>query len=151
MYKRQAVLLPAFVADRDIALAERSWPADPPGAYARLDRAVALEPLSPEPWLTEGRIALRRGDTARAGAALAEAAQRAPRAWYPRFLQGLAASAAGDAERARRALAAAHARNPRDTLVLDALRRAGGPRPVSLTEAQRRLDARRRIQRTQGG
>jgi hypothetical protein len=146
-----AVLGPSFVADRDVAIAEQTWRSDPSGAYAQLDRAATLNPLSPQPGLAEGRIAQRRGDLARARIGFGAAARRSPRAWYPRFALGLVASAAGDRGEARRQLRAAQARNPRDPLVADALHRVETSAPLRFGEARQRLDARRRIQRTQRG
>jgi O-antigen ligase/polysaccharide polymerase Wzy-like membrane protein len=146
-----AVLLPEIVAERDIAVAGQTWRQDPAGAYARLDRAAGLNPLSPDAGLAEGRIALTRGNLPRARSAFAEAARRAPAYWYPRFALGLVASAAGDPDEARRQLRAAHARNPREPLIAAALRRVGGRAPLRFDEAQRRLDERRRVKRTQRG
>lgn len=145
------VLGPAFLSDREVALASRLAWDDPAGAYARLDRAAALNPLAPEPALVEGRIAQQHGDLARAHSAFAQAARRAPRAWYPRFALGLVATARGDRDAARRELQAAQQRNPRDRLIAEALARVGGAQPVRFAEAQRRLRARRRIQRVQRG
>jgi hypothetical protein len=48
-------------------------------------------------------------------------------------------------------LRAAQARNPRDPLIADALRRVDAGAPLGFAEARRRLDARRRTQRTQRG
>jgi hypothetical protein len=146
-----AVLLPEIAGDRDIAVAEQMWRDDSAGAYERLDRASGLNPLSPDAGLAEGRIALVRGDLRRARSAFAEAARRAPASWYPRFALGLVASAAREPGAARRQLRAAHARNPREPLIVDALRRVDGSAPLGFAEAQRRLDERRRIQRTQRG
>jgi Flp pilus assembly protein TadD len=146
-----AVLLPEIVADRDIAVAGQTWREDPASAGVRLDRAARLNPLSPDASLAEGSIAQARGDLRRARDAFAEAADRAPAAWYPRFALGLVASAARDRGEARRQLLAARARNPREPLIADALRRAGGTAPLGFDEAQRRLDDRRRIKRTQRG
>jgi len=146
-----AVLLPEIVADRDIAVAEQTWRQDPARAYVRLDRAAGLNPLSPDAGLAEGRIALVRGDLRRARSAFAQAARRAQASWYPRFALGLVASAAREPDAARRHLRAARARNPREPLIADALRRVDGSAPLGFAEAQRRLDARRRIQRAQRG
>jgi hypothetical protein len=146
-----AVLLPEIVADRDIAVAEQTWRQDPASAYGRLDRAAGLNPLSPDAGLAEGRIALVRGDLPRARSAFAQAADRAPAFWYPRFALGLVATAAREPGAARRQLRAARARNPREPLIGDALRRLDGSAPLGYAEAQRRLDGRRRIQRSQRG
>ena len=146
-----AVLVPSFVADRDVAVAEQTWRGDPSGAYARLDRAGTLNPLSPQPGLAAGRIAQQRGDLRRARIGFGEAARRSPRAWYPRFALGLVASAARDRGEARRQLRAAQARNPSDPLIADALRRVDAGAPLGFGEARQRIDARRRIQRTQRG
>jgi hypothetical protein len=142
-------LVPEFLADRDVAVSSHTWRQDLPGAYARLDRASGLNPLSPDAGLTAGRIALSSGDPRRARAGFAEAAERSPRNWYPRFLLGLVATAARDRGEARRQLSAALTRNPRDRLVADALRRVDGGTPVDFNEAQRRLTERRRIQEAQ--
>jgi len=146
-----AVLLPEIAGDREVALAEQTWHQDPAGAYARLDRAAALNPLSPDPGLAEGRIALLRGELPRARSAFTEAADRAPAFWYPRFALALVASAARDPGEARRQLRAAQSRNPREPLIAAALRRVDGRAPLGFAEAQRRLDERRRIQRKQRG
>jgi hypothetical protein len=71
-----AILVPSFVADRDVAIAEQTWRGDPAGAYAQLDRAATLNPLSPQPGLAAGRIAQERGDLARARSGFGEAAAR---------------------------------------------------------------------------
>jgi hypothetical protein len=144
-----AAIAPAFVADREVALALQTD--DRALADARLDRARVLNPLSAAPGLAQGRIAQRRGDLRRARSGFAEAARRSLDAWYPRFALGLVASAAGDRAAARRQLLAARARAPREPLIADALRRVDGRRPLGFAEAQRRRDEQRRIQRTQGG
>lgn len=134
-----ALVVPAYLSDRDIAWASANWPADPEQAFRRLDRAQSLNPLSQRPSLTEGLIAVRRGELDRAREALTRAAAREPGDWFSRFELGLLASTRGDRPTARRQHAAARARNPRDPLVAEALRRVNSRRPVGFAEADRDL------------
>ncbi|HSC90993.1 MAG TPA: O-antigen ligase family protein [Gaiellaceae bacterium] len=96
--------------------AKRTWVAHPERAYSRLDAAARLDPLSAEPLLLEGSIALKRGDRARARDALDEARAREPRNWYVRFQLGVLAASGGDFATASRHLLAARRLNPRDPI-----------------------------------
>ena len=130
-----AVIVPSYIAARDVSWAATHWPAQRAAAYDRLERARALNPLGQRASLTEGIIAVRAGELDRAQRAFGLAARREPQDWFARFELGLLASARGDRGAARREFAAARARNPRDALVADALRRAGGRRPLTFAEA----------------
>ena len=143
-----AVIVPSYIAARDVTWAATHWGADRAAAYARLDRARALNPLGQRASLTEGVIAVRAGEPGRARRALTRAARREPRDWFARFELGLLASARGDERDATRQLTVARARNPRDPLVAMALARARGPNPVSFAEADRVFAE--RVRRRQG-
>jgi tetratricopeptide (TPR) repeat protein len=58
----------------------------PPSALARLRALARLAPLSPEPYLVNGAIALRSGDFERAEKLLLQARQLAPRSAAARIL-----------------------------------------------------------------
>ncbi len=110
----RAVLVPALVltvlaasislalpwlSARDVRVATRGWASDPSGAFARLDRARSLNPLSDEPDIYAGIIAAQLGDVSRQRASFERAIERNPRNWYSRLELG-----ALDAREGRRAL-----------------------------------------------
>ncbi len=138
-------IVPCYIADRDIDTAARTWPRDPAAAFARLDRARALNPLNVRSSLVEGIIAVRLERLDRAQRAFRRAARREPQNWFARFQLGLVASARGRSDEAARDYRAAQALNPRDRLLAQAVRRAGGPSPLTFTQADEELARRVRI------
>jgi hypothetical protein len=58
----------------------------PPSALRRLDQLTRVAPLRPDPFLVEGAIAQRDGDTVRAEQLLLEARRRDPRSAAARYL-----------------------------------------------------------------
>jgi tetratricopeptide (TPR) repeat protein len=106
--------------------AAQAWRTDPAGAYARLDRARALDPLSDGPDLLAGSIAVRSGDLRRADAAFARALARNPRGSYATLQRGAIASQLGRRAAAVALLARAAALAPRDRLTRYALSIARG-------------------------
>jgi hypothetical protein len=111
-----------FLAARLSDRAARTWSAHPARAYADLDRAGRLDPLSAHPDLLAGGIASRRGDLPKMRAAFVRALERDPRNWYAHFELALA-----DAGLHRRALALeqlviARRLNPNE-IVIDTARR----------------------------
>ncbi len=72
--------------------AGRIWPTDADAAYRQLDRAADLNPLSPQPALTKGTIALRLNRLDDARDAFAEALERDPREAYATLALGAIAS-----------------------------------------------------------
>ncbi|HEX5923101.1 MAG TPA: O-antigen ligase family protein [Baekduia sp.] len=136
-------------AQRDIEQAGAIFAQRPFEAYSRLDRAADLNPLSDQPALIEGSIALRYGDLARARAAFERGLDRNPRGQYATLELGAIASVQGDRARALRLLRQAVALGPRDPTSREALTvvREGGT--VDLAALNRRiLSAGQRI--TQG-
>jgi tetratricopeptide (TPR) repeat protein len=85
------------------------WRDDPAAAFAQLDRARALNPLSDEPDLVAGAIASRLGDWARMRQAFAGALRRNPENWYAHLELAIVASL-----QHRRAAAFAHLARARD-------------------------------------
>lgn len=132
----------SWVASRDIRLAARGWPADPPAAFERLEQAAALTPGA-RPQLIEATIALRLGDRERGRRALEVAADREPGDWYAPFQLGLLRAEDGDRPGARRLLADAAGRNPKDPVLQEARREIARGRPFTWRDAERLLGERR--------
>lgn len=123
--------------------AERGWRADPEAAYQDLDRAADWNPLSPQPRLSEGTIALNRGDQGRARVAF-ERSIEVEETWYARMELALLSASAGRFEAAERQLRRAQRLNSVDPS-LDELGR--------LIAARRRVDVprfNRRVRRLSG-
>jgi tetratricopeptide (TPR) repeat protein len=111
-----ALVLP-WLAYRYESAAAGVWRDRPSVAYDRLDFAADLNPLSAEPLVLEGSIAIRRGDMSRARESLRDAVAREPGTWYAWLQLGLL-----DAWRKRLDLASAEIQrarelNPKDPAV----------------------------------
>jgi tetratricopeptide (TPR) repeat protein len=129
-----ALALP-YLAERDIEQAASSWRDQPAAALERLHQAASLDPLASRADVAAAVIALELRRPALARVRLTAAMQRDPGNWFIPFARGLAASAAGDRAAARADFERARRRDPREPLVAEALRRVGGRRPLSPTEA----------------
>jgi hypothetical protein len=90
---------------------------DPVLAYERLDRAAALNPLSADPLLVKGSIALRRRDTELARDSFQLALKREPTNWFAHLQLALVAAVGGNYDDARVSVASAQELNPRDPVV----------------------------------
>lgn len=101
--------------------AARVWVQDPLQAYARLDEAARLNPLSEEPYVVAGSIALRLEEFARADRDFALALRRTPGEAYATLERGAIASAQGRPKAALALLERAQALDPRDALIRAAL------------------------------
>lgn len=142
-----ALALP-YLAEQDVAAASSGWESDPARAFARLDRAADLNPLSARPELVAGVIALELGRSRDAERRFSKALERDGDDWFAFFGRGLAASAFGAPERARRDFLRARTLDPAEPLVREALVRLRGPRPLTAQEAFGSL--RRDVQRLSG-
>jgi len=111
-----------------VGSAARIWPSRPLQAYSQLDEAARLNPLSAEPYLVAGSIALRFGDLTRADREFSRALSRVPDDAYATLERGAIASSAGDSRLALAMLERALRLDPRDALTRDAVRavRRGG-------------------------
>jgi len=78
--------IPPLLAERFVNNAYASWRTDPSRAYADLERARQLNPLSDVPLLAEGAIARADGDHERALAAFTEAARVRPEEFATHYL-----------------------------------------------------------------
>lgn len=142
-----ALALP-YLAEREVAAAGREWHEDPARAFAQLDRAAQLNPLSARPELVAGVIALELERPRLAERRFTAAIARDDNDWFAYLGRGLAASAQGAQVRARADYLRARALDPLEPLVHEALERVGTVRPLTSNQAIQRL--RRDVQRLSG-
>ncbi|MHB8234938.1 MAG: O-antigen ligase family protein [Solirubrobacteraceae bacterium] len=116
-----ASLIAPWLSQLQLERAARIWPTAPRQAYAELDDAASLNPLSEEPELLAGGIALRFGDLSRADREFAEALRRNPRDTYATLERGAIASARGERARALALLRRTARLSPRDELIHEVL------------------------------
>jgi O-antigen ligase len=110
-----------WLSERQIESAARIWPRAPLAAYARLDDAASLNPLSDRAQLVAGGIALRFGDAARAERQFSLALKRVPGDVYATLELGAIASASGRRARSVELLRRAARLEPRAPLLREAL------------------------------
>ena len=132
-----ASLIAPWLSRLQVENAARIWSKAPATAYARLSDAARLNPLSDEPYLVAGSIALRFGDLARADHQFALALERTPDDAYATLERGAIASARGDRASALALLRRAVYLNPRDPLTHEALSTARRGERVNITELNR--------------
>jgi tetratricopeptide (TPR) repeat protein len=119
--------------------AARVWTKAPRTAYARLNDAARLNPLSDEPYLVAGSIALRFGELGRADHEFALALERTPGDAYATLERGAIASTENNRRGALELLERAARLNPRDPLSRQALRLAREGKRVSVQELNRSI------------
>ncbi len=106
------------------------WGREPAAAFERLERAADLNPLSAEPLLLEGSIALRLEDEVRARDALTRALEREPKNWYANVQLALLAGSLGDYAEAERYIGRALELNPRDKVAARVARLIERRKPI---------------------
>ncbi len=124
-----AVALAApWLSQLEVQRAANVWTRAPQAAYARLSDAADLNPLSDEPYVVAGDIALRYGELERADHDFARALGRTPGDAYATLERGAIASARGEHAAALELLARAVRLDPREPLTREAwaLVRRGG-------------------------
>ncbi len=109
------LLVPAYLSLRFVSHAEDTWESEPAAAYADLNRAADLNPLSSEPKLKAGEIALLRGELKRARDEM-EAAISLEDNWYPHFELAIIASQNDEPKLALAELKTAKRMDPYDEL-----------------------------------
>ncbi|MHB8491417.1 MAG: O-antigen ligase family protein [Solirubrobacteraceae bacterium] len=134
-----ASLAAPWLSALEVRAAAAVWAHAPGTAYRRLSDAAQLDPLSAEPALVAGSIALRLGDLKRADHQFALALQRSPDEQYATLERGAIASQLGEARRARAMLQRAHTLYPRDPLANMALALADAGRRVSVAALDRAI------------
>jgi O-Antigen ligase len=124
------ILLPSWIAARDVASASSSWRSDPSGAYSKLDQAAVLNRVSDQPYLVAGTIAERRREWSAAATDFEKAIGRNDPSWYSHLELGIALAKLGRQAEALPHLERARALNPRDPLVRETLADVRAHRPV---------------------
>ena len=128
-----------WLSGLEVKSAARVWVQAPAQAYARLDHAAQLDPLSDEPYVVAGSIALRRGELVYANHEFALALGRTPGDAYATLERGAIASARGRRREALTLLKRAVRLNPRDPLTQAALAVARGGGSVNVVELNRSI------------
>ncbi len=128
-----------WLSQLEIESAARIWPKAPATAYTRLNNAARLNPLSDEPYLVAGSIALRFGDLQRADHEFALALQRTPGDAYATLERGAIASARGNRAGALMLLQRAVRLNSRDPLMRETLRLARRGERVNVYKLNRSI------------
>jgi tetratricopeptide (TPR) repeat protein len=128
-----------WLSQLQVQRAARIWTKAPRTAYARLNDAARLNPLSDEPYLVAGSIALRFGELAHADHEFALALGRTPGDAYATLERGAIASTEKDRRQALELLERAVRLNPRDPLSRQALRLAREGKRVSVQELNRSI------------
>ena len=128
-----------WLSQLEVESAARVWAKAPQTAYARLNGAARLNPLSDEPYLVAGSIALRFGDLPRADHEFALALERSPGDAYATLERGAIASSEGHRRTALALLERAARLNPGDRLTRQALRLAREGKRVNIEELNRSI------------
>jgi tetratricopeptide (TPR) repeat protein len=134
-----ASLTAPWLSRLQVQSAARIWPQDPSTAYSRLNEAARLNPLSDEPDVVAGSIALRLGELPHADREFELALERAPGDAYATLERGAIASARGDRVGALALLQRAVRLNPRDPLARAALAQARGGERVDVYNLNRAI------------
>jgi hypothetical protein len=108
-----------YLSARYVDRAFERWRSDPASAFRNLDRAARLNPVSPEPELAAGTIAVTLRRDSRATRAFRRALT-VEDGWYPHFELALLASQAGRFSAAAAQITRASALNPKSPLVKQA-------------------------------
>jgi tetratricopeptide (TPR) repeat protein len=134
-----ASLAAPWLSGLEVADASRIWPSKPLAAYERLDQAARLNPLSDEPYVLAGSIAVRFGDLERAKRAFTRALARVPDDAYATLELGAIASSRGQRREAVTLLARASHLAPRDRLTQTLLRAARAGQRINLKGLNRAI------------
>jgi O-antigen ligase len=113
-----------WLSRMEVESAAKAWTQRPSSAYAQLHQAAEINPLSAEPNLIAGTIALRLRQLDRARVEFERAVSRLPGNAYATLELGAIASSRGHAEEALRLLERAAFLSPRNELTKQALETA---------------------------
>jgi O-Antigen ligase len=128
-----------WLSQLEVQSAAGVWTQAPGEAYARLNDAARLNPLSDEAYLVAGSIALRLDDLVRADHEFSLALSRNPGDAYATLERGAIASAMGDRKGALGLLERAARLSPRDPLTRQALLVVRTGRRVSVEALNREI------------
>jgi tetratricopeptide (TPR) repeat protein len=132
-------LVAPWLSQLRVESAARIWPTAPRAAYSELHDAARLNPLSDEPYLLAGSIALRFGDLERADHEFSLALDRDPGDAYATLERGAISSARGDRAGALRLLERTVRLSPRDELSRDALKVVRKGERIDIVELNRSI------------
>ncbi len=107
-----------------------SWPASPSIAYADLDRAATLNPLSDRPYVLRGAIASRLGDYEVMKSSFERALRRNRLNWYSHLELAIALSRTGEAAAAARQAQRAAELNPLEPIIRRVQSSLAAGRPI---------------------
>lgn len=133
-------LLPPYLAMLHVDRATRTWPQDARAAFRDLDRAAALNPLSPRPHLRAAAIALRIEDQALARAEFRSSIEVEDN-WYARMELALLEAQAGRFGPAAIEIRRAGQLNSRDVFVFEAAAAISGAERVDPLAFNQRIRA----------
>jgi tetratricopeptide (TPR) repeat protein len=114
--------------------ATHSWRGDARAAFAALDRARRLNPLSDRPDLVKGAIASRLAEPEQMRRAFGAAVERNPDSWYGLLELGIAESLTGNRQQALAHLARAAELDPLETVIVRVERDVRAGKPVDPQE-----------------
>jgi hypothetical protein len=134
-----ASLVMPWLGQLQVEHAAQIWTKAPQQAYAALDDAASLNPLSDEANLEAGSIALRFGDLARADRQFALALDRVPGDAYATLERGAIASTRNERVNASRFFEAAVMLDPRDQTAQQALASVRLGKMVDVDELNRAI------------
>jgi tetratricopeptide (TPR) repeat protein len=126
-----------WLSQLEVQSAAHTWTTAPQSAYSRLREAGDLNPLSDEPELVAGSIALRYGELKRADDQFSQALGRDSGDAYATLELGAIASTKGERARALALLERAVQLEPRETLAGEALGVVRAGRRLSVDELNR--------------
>jgi O-antigen ligase len=134
-----ASLATPWLSQLELQSAARVWTSAPQTAYARLNDAAQLNPLSDAAYLLAGSIALRYGELARAERQFSLALERSPGDAYATLERGAIASAKGQRAAALALLEQAVRLDPREPLTRATLEEVQAGRTVSIQALNRAI------------
>ncbi len=116
-----ATLTLPWLAERDVQRATTVWRGDPPAAFALLEQADSLNPISDEADLVAGAIASRLHRYGVMRTRFQAAVDRSPDDWYSNLELGIAASLTGGRQVAAAALEQALQLDPQEPIIQSVL------------------------------
>ena len=134
-----ASLIAPWLSQLQVQSAAKVWARAPRTAYARLNDAARLDPLSAEPYVVAGNIALRYGDLRQADHEFALALERDEGEAYATLERGAIASARGERARALALVGRAVRLNPRDSVAEEVSRVVRRGERVNIAELNRAI------------
>lgn len=128
------LLVPPWLSATEVRAAAGEWRQHPAGAFARLDRARHLNPLTDWPDVIAGAIASRLGDDRRMIVFFQRALDRDPKNWYSHLELAVAYGRTGQKDSALRELGVAEHLDPLEPTIPFVRSRLRAGRPIKTEE-----------------